>query len=117
MAYMLLINEPRGQREERTEEEGRQAYAQMVRFRENLRHRGVLLAAESLRNDSEGIRLQIRDGKSLLSDGPFAEAREMVGGFFMLDCKSREEALAIAYECPAAHWCTVEVREIAPCYE
>ena len=52
-----------------------------------------------------------------LSDGPFAEAKEMVGGFFLLNCATREEALAIAADCPAAEWCTVEVRALAPCYE
>jgi hypothetical protein len=50
-------------------------------------------------------------------DGPFAEAKEMVGGFFLLDCKTREEAVAIAQRCPAAEWATVEVRATAPCYE
>jgi hypothetical protein len=49
-------------------------------------------------------------------DGPFAEAKEMVGGFFLLDCATREEAVAIAGRCPAAEWATVEVRETGPCY-
>jgi hypothetical protein len=49
-------------------------------------------------------------------DGPFAEAKEMVGGFFLLDCATREEAVAIARECPAAEWATVEVRATGPCY-
>ena len=50
-------------------------------------------------------------------DGPFAEAKEMVGGFFLIDCKTRAEAVAIAQACPAAEWCTVEVRGVGPCYE
>ena len=41
----------------------------------------------------------------------------MVGGFFLIDCATRDEAIAIARECPAAEWATVEVRELAPCYE
>ena len=48
-------------------------------------------------------------------DGPFAEAKEMIGGFFLLACHTREEAVAIAAECPAAAWATVEVRAVAPC--
>jgi hypothetical protein len=75
-----------------------------------------LQSAESLKQDGEGTRVQIRAGKSTLVDGPFAEAKEMVGGFFLLDCKTKEEALAIARECPAAQWATVEVRETGPCY-
>lgn len=116
MAYLLLIVEPRGQRGERTPEEGQDAYAQMVRFGEGLKARGLLRASESLRSDSEGVRVSVRGGKRSLLDGPFAEAKEMVGGFFLLDCESKEQAIAIASECPAATWATVEVREIAPCY-
>jgi hypothetical protein len=50
-------------------------------------------------------------------DGPFAESKEMVGGFFVLDCQTREQAIAIADECPALAWATVEVREIGTCYD
>ena len=52
-----------------------------------------------------------------ISDGPFAEAKEMIGGFFLLTCHEREVAVAIARECPAAAWATVEVRELGPCFE
>jgi hypothetical protein len=116
MAYLLLIVEPRGQRGNRTPEEGRLAYAQMVQFGEGLKARGLLRASESLRSDSEGVRVSVRGGEPKLLDGPFAEAKEMVGGFFLLDCDTKEQAIAIAAECPAAAWATVEVREIAPCY-
>lgn len=50
-------------------------------------------------------------------DGPFAEAKEMIGGFFLLTCETQEEAIAVARECPAAAWATVEARELGPCYE
>jgi hypothetical protein len=116
MGYMLLIVEPRGQRQARSPEEGRAAWDSMVGFADRLKARGVLKAVESLRQDAEGVRVQVRDGKSRLIDGPFAEAKEMVGGFFLLDCKTKDEALAIARECPAAGWATVEVRETGPCF-
>lgn len=116
MAYLLLIVEPRGQRAARTPEEGQQAYAQMVRFAEGLKARGLLKAVESLRSDSEGTRVRVRDKKSTLLDGPFAESKEMVGGFFLIDCATKEQAIAIASECPAAEWATVEVREVGPCF-
>ena len=60
--------------------------------------------------------MQVRQGRRTLIDGPFAEAKEMVGGYFLLTCQSREEAIAIAAECPAAQWATVEVREFGPCF-
>lgn len=114
---MLLIMEPVGQRRERTEDAGRQLYESMLRFGEGLKARGLLMASESLRSDAEGVRVQVRGGKRTLVDGPFSESKEMVGGFFLLDCESKEQAVAIASECPAAEWATVEVRGFGPCYE
>ncbi|MGH8110988.1 MAG: YciI family protein [Rhodanobacteraceae bacterium] len=113
---MLLVVEPRGQRGERTDEEGRAAYAQMLHYADDLKARGVLRAYSSLRNDSEGQRLQVRAGKRSLRDGPFTEAREMIGGFFLVDCATYQDALELAALCPAAEWATVEVRETGPCY-
>jgi hypothetical protein len=117
MPYMLLIIEPPGQRRTRTEAEGREAYARMVRFGEQLRERGLLLATESLQSHAGAARVEVRNGRSRVLDGPFAEAKEMIGGFFMIDCATRDEAIAIAAECPAAQWATVEVRALAPCFE
>jgi hypothetical protein len=116
MTYMLLIVEPVGQRRERSESEGRQLYERMLRFSDQLKARGLLKASQSLKSDAEGVRVQVRGGKRTLVDGPFSESKEMVGGFFLLDCETREEAIAIASECPAAEWSTVEVRELGPCF-
>lgn len=116
MAYMLLITEPRGQRATRSDAEGHAVYDRMVEFSKGLQARGVLKAVESLRSDEVGARVAVRGGKASVVDGPFAEAREMVGGFFLLDCASLDEAVAIARECPAAEWATVEVRETGPCF-
>ena len=117
MAYMLLIMEPPGQRDTRTEAEGHEVYDQMTRFAAGLRERGLLQGAESLSwRDGTPARVEVRDGKASVLDGPFAEAKEMVGGYFLLDCDSREQAVAIARECPAARWAAVEVRKLGPCF-
>jgi hypothetical protein len=116
MSYMLLIVEPPEQRRERGLAEGRQVYERMLRFADDLKERGVLRAVESLESAASGARVQRRDGRRSVVDGPFAESKEMIGGFFLLDCASLEEAVAIAAECPAAEWCTVEVRKLGPCY-
>ena len=116
MSYMLLIVEPVGQRRERTEDEGRALYDSMLKFSADLKARGLLTVSQSLRSDAEAVRVQVREGKRTLIDGPFAEAKEMVGGYFLLTCKNKEEAVAIAVECPAAQWATVEVREFGPCF-
>ena len=117
MAHLLLMVEPIGQRESRTEAEGRAAYAKMERWAESLQQRHLLIAAQSLRSQSSASRLQMRAGQARVVDGPFPEAKEMVGGFFLIDCATHEEALAIAKECPAAEWLTVEVRGVAACFE
>jgi hypothetical protein len=117
MPYMLLMIEPVGQRRERGVTAGHAVYDRMLAFAADLKRRGVLRATESLASPAEGARVQVRDGKRSVVDGPFAEAKEMVGGVFLVDVETREEALAIAAECPAAEWCTVEVRKCGPCWE
>jgi len=117
MSYMLLIIEPTTQRATRTEAEGRELYGRMQRFGESLQAQGKLRASESLASQTSAVRVSTTAGRATVVDGPFAEAKEMVGGFFLLDCASLDEAVAIAHECPAAEWATVEVRALAPCYE
>jgi len=114
--FMLLIIEQPGQRQERTESEGRALYERMVDFSEDLKTRGVLRASQSLKTADDGVRVRVRDGKRTLVDGPFSEAKEMVGGYFIVDVATREEAVAIAQDVPAAQWATVEVREFGPCF-
>ena len=117
MSYMLLVVEPTGQRAQRTEAQGREAYASMKRFADELAASGQLEAVESLASLATAARVRCEDGQARVVDGPFAEAKEMVGGFFLLRNVGREEAIAIAARCPAAQWATVEVRALAPCYD
>lgn len=117
MSYMLLIIEPVGQRAARTESQGREAYSQMQRFGESLAAQGKLKAVESLSSQATAVRVSRAAGQVELLDGPFAEAKEMVGGFFLLQNVDRDEAIALARACPASQWCTVEVRALAPCFD
>ncbi|MFO1340838.1 MAG: YciI family protein [Burkholderiaceae bacterium] len=117
MDYMLLIIEPAGQRATRNRAEGEQAYARMRAFAEELAAEGKLKGVESLASPQQATRVQVRDGRRQMLDGPFAEAKEFVGGFFLVDCASAAEALAVAERCPAAQWATVEVRPVAPCFD
>jgi hypothetical protein len=116
MGYALLIVEPAEQRRERTEAQGRELYDRMLQFSSQLRAKGLLTLAQSLASDHAGARVRLQGEQASIVDGPFAEAREMVGGFFLLTCSTREEAIAIARQCPAARWATVEVRELGPCF-
>jgi hypothetical protein len=116
MAYALLIVEPIGQRQTRTEAEGRDLYDRMLRFSADLKARGLLTVSQSLVSDREASRVRVQQDRTTIVDGPFAEAREMVGGFLLLTCEDRAQAIALAQECPAATWATVEVRELGPCF-
>jgi hypothetical protein len=116
MAYMLLVVEQPDERRNAGLEEGQRRYARMVAFAEDLHKRGLLIRTESLSGQAEGVRIRKRDGKATLTDGPFAEAKEIVGGFFLLDVDTKAEAVAIANACPAAEWSTLEVRGLGPCF-
>ena len=116
MAYLLLIMERSEGRRRWSEAEGVSKREQMLRWGDSLRARGVLRASESLRPDTEGIRIALDGAKRLVTEGPFAESKEIVGGFFLLDVDTKEQAVSVAHECPATGWAMVEVREIGPCW-
>jgi hypothetical protein len=117
MGYMLLVVEPAGQRRTRTEQEGRELYESMLRFAEDLKRRGLLTISQALKSDAAAARVTVRNELATVLDGPFTEAKEIIGGFFLLHCETREQAIEIARECPAAQWATIEVRELGPCFQ
>jgi hypothetical protein len=117
MAYMLLVVERPGERAARSESEGAALYERMLHFSADLKQRGLLTMSESLKTDADGARVTTEGDKSVVRDGPFAEAKEMIGGFVLLTCATREQAIEIALQCPAAEWATIEVRELGPCFQ
>ncbi len=116
MGYMLLIVEQLDERKKAGRKEGERRYARMLDFADDLKARGKLIRTKSLVSQDEGVRISRRTGKHTMVDGPFAEAKEMIGGFFLLDVDTKEEAIAIAEACPAVEWSTVEVRPLGPCF-
>ncbi len=119
MSYMLVVMQTEGGKPH-TAEDKRVAAERMERMRsfgEALHARGILLAADSLRSDEDGVRVVRREGRLRFSDGPFTESKEIIGGFFLVDVKTREEALELASQCPATEWTTVELRQSGPCFE
>jgi hypothetical protein len=81
---------------------------------ERMLERGVLQGGGGLRPPAEGKAVRIRRRQLMLSDGPFAETKEQVGGFCLIECASMDEALEVAAEHPAATYGTIEVRELFP---
>lgn len=88
------------------------AVAAMMKYNEALQKAGVLLSLEGLHPPSMGARVSFPGGKAKVTDGPFAEAREVVGGFWMINVASREEAVQWASRCPAAENETIELRQV-----
>jgi hypothetical protein len=117
MTYTFLVIEQPGERDVATDEKQRR-FEVMQGFARDLDARGVLVAAESLTTPAEtGVRIRRRSGKTTMVDGPFAEAKEIIGGFFILKSGSRDDAMAIAESCPAAEWSIIEVRQLGPCWD
>ena len=84
----------------------------MGNFNQELIKAGVMLAGEGLHASSKGARVTFSGDKRTVTDGPFAETKEALGGFYILDCKDMDEALAYAAKCPGAKWGTIEVRPV-----
>jgi hypothetical protein len=83
-----------------------------MKYNETLQKAGVLLALDGLHPPSAGARVTFRTGKAKVTDGPFAEAKEVLGGYWMIQVKSREEAIEWASRCPAGENDVVEVRQV-----
>lgn len=77
------------------------------------RKRGAFLAGDPLRPVSTATTVRVRDGQTLMTDGPFAETHEQLGGYYVLDCRGLDEALELAALCPMAQLGSIEVRPIA----
>jgi hypothetical protein len=86
--------------------------AAMMKYNESLQKAGVLLALDGLHPPSMGARITFPGGKPKVSDGPFAEAKEVLGGYWMIQVKSREEAIEWASRCPGDENATIEVRQV-----
>ena len=86
--------------------------AAMGKYNEALQKSGALLALDGLQPLSKGARVSFSGGKSRVASGPFSEAREVVGGYWMIQVKSKEEALEWARRCPAADGNVIELRQV-----
>lgn len=85
--------------------------AAMSRYNEELRKAGMLLSLDGLHPPGEGARVSFSDGEVSVTDGPFAEAKEVVGGYWLIQARSKEEAVEWASRCPGEN-CTIEVRRV-----
>jgi hypothetical protein len=84
----------------------------MMKYNESLQKAGVLLALDGLHPPSMGARISIAGGKPAVTDGPFSEAKEVIGGYWMIQVKSKEEAIQWASRCPASDNEVIEIRQV-----
>src|SRR5258708_7021679 len=84
----------------------------MMKYNEALRDAGVLITLDGLHPPSTGARVSFSTGKPIVTDGPFTEAKEVLGGYWMIDVASREEAIAWAKKCPASENEIIEIRQV-----
>ena len=109
MKYMFLIYSEEGSY---TEEEREQCRAEATEICQELQAKGQLLGASPLHPVAMATSLRVRDGKRVITDGPFAETREQLGGFFLIDVKNLDEAIALAGRLPMAKKGTIEIRPV-----
>jgi hypothetical protein len=89
-----------------------EAVAAMGKYNEELTKAGVLLALDGLQSPAKGARVSFAGSKASVTDGPFAEAKELIGGYWMIEAASKEEAVQWASRCPGADGDTIEVRQV-----
>jgi hypothetical protein len=110
MKFLVMVKNP-------PEQEGQlpslEAMAKMARYNEELVKAGVMKQGEGLMPSAAGAKMSWRGGKRTVTDGPFTEARELVGGFWIWECASKEEALAWAEKIPFIADADIEIRQIA----
>lgn len=109
MQYMLLIY---GDENALSEAQRERCYAESAEYARGLHSKGKYLATAPLHPTSTATSVRMREGKRLVTDGPFAETREQLGGFFLIEAKDLDEAVEIAAGIPAGRWGTVEIRPV-----
>ena len=112
MRYMLLIYRDESVYEKLSVEERSAIFKEATEFSEALRPSGFYQGGEPLEPTSTATTVRMKNGKALTTDGPFAETKEQIGGYALVDCKDLDEAIEIASKIPAARNGSIEVRPI-----
>jgi hypothetical protein len=114
MQYLLLIYVQESQWGTMSEAERAKGMSAYAAFTQSIRESKNLVNSNRLQPTSAATTVRVRDTKTTKTHGPFAETREQIGGYYLIEAKDLDEACAIAARCPGAHHGTVEVRPVAP---
>jgi len=112
MKYLLTIYMDESTYGDTTPEQARQVMAAYEAFGREVTEAGVMLGGEGLQASDTATTVRVRDGETVTSDGPFADTREQLGGYYLLDCRDLDEAIGWAAKIPGAQSGTVEVRPV-----
>jgi hypothetical protein len=112
MQYLLLIHDDEAHWGEMPEDERNAIYSEYTKFTEDVQNAGVLLGANQLQPAGTATVVHVEDGKTLTTDGPFAETKEVLGGYYLIDAETLDEALEWAAKIPSARYGHIEVRPI-----
>jgi hypothetical protein len=112
MKYLLLIYEDEKTLQARNEATRNQVFADYRAFTESVHEAGQFVAADALQPTTTATSVRVRDDKTITTDGPFAETKEQLGGFYLVEAKDLDEAISIASRIPSARVGTIEVRPI-----
>jgi hypothetical protein len=112
MQFLLLIYESESARASRTEADNHAMFAEYNAFTASIKSAGKMIAGDALQPVETATTLRIRDGKTLMTDGPFAETKEQLGGYYLVEANDLDDALSIAARIPAAKTGSIEVRSI-----
>ena len=112
MKYMLLIYHDEQAWTNMSEAEHQEIYSEYRQLSGDLSSRGQYLGGDQLQLATKASNVRVREGKQLVTDGPFAETREQIGGFFMIDAKDLEQATSIAARIPSARMGVIEIRPV-----
>jgi hypothetical protein len=112
MQYILLIYESEAESKSRNPEESQRIYGEYMTFTAGIKESGHMRAGEPLESSATATTVRVKAGKTVRTDGPFAETREQLGGFYIVEAKDLDEAVGIAARIPAAKHGSVEVRPI-----
>jgi Uncharacterized protein conserved in bacteria len=112
MKYILLIHGNEQALGRRNDAEIKQVVGQHMKVAQDLRSAGKMVASERLRPQAEATRIRLKAGQHQLTDGPFAETKEVIGGFYLIDCPSKAEAIEWASKLPIIEEGFIEVRPV-----
>ena len=112
MQYLLLIYENESEANARSAEAKQKTYADYGTFTKSIIQSGNFKAGDALQPVSTATTVRVRDGKQLVTDGPFAETREQLGGYYLIEAKDLDEARGIAARIPGARHGSIEVRPV-----